>query len=134
MLFRSPEGRIEVRYEGGGSGAFAPFEALELVGRSGRRTERDLAPVDGILAIVRDFADAIRDGRPPIAPGEQALHVLEATLAVYLAAATGTLVELPLPTDHPVWREGVTGLAALDLPRWSAVARGGMYGIGTSKE
>ena len=39
-------------------------------------------------------------------PGEQGLHILEATLAVYLSAATGETVALPLPADHPVSRIG----------------------------
>ena len=74
-----PEGRIEVSYRDGGSGAFAPFERLEVHGRSGHRVERELPGDDPILCIVRDFADAVRDGRPPIASGEQGLHILEAT-------------------------------------------------------
>jgi hypothetical protein len=68
------------------------------------------------------------------ASGEQGLHILEATLAVYLSAATGETVGLPLPPDHPVAREGVVGLTHMILPPWSPVSRRGMFGIRASEE
>ena len=96
--------------------------------------ERELQGDDPTVCIVRDFVDAVTDGRPPIASGEQGLHILEATLAVYLSSATGETVGLPLPPDHPVAREGVVGLAQMTLPPWSPVSRRGMYGIRASEE
>lgn len=124
-----PDGRIEVSYENGGSGAFVPFDRLEVHGRSGQRIERDLPGEDAIWAVIRDFADAVAQGRDPIAPAEQGAHILEATLAVYLSAAVGATVELPLPPDHPVSVAGVAGLARLDLPAWSPVRRRGLFGL-----
>lgn len=124
-----PEGRIEISYQDGGSGAFAPFERLEVHGRSGHRVERGLSGDDPMSCVVRDFCDAVQDGRAPIASGEQGLHILEATLAVYVSAATGETVGLPLPPDHPVHRLGVAGLAEMTLAPWSPVTRHGMFGL-----
>jgi predicted dehydrogenase len=124
-----PEGRVEVTYRDGGSGAFAPFEQLEVHGRGGHRIERDLAGDDPMRGIVRDFGEAVTAGRDPIASAEQGLHILEATLAVYLSAAMGTVVTLPLPQDHPIHLRGIAGLAELDLPAWSPVRRRGMFGL-----
>jgi predicted dehydrogenase len=123
------EGRIEVFYEDGGSGAFVPFERMEVRGRSGHQVVRDLPSDLGIRGTLLDFADAVAAGRDPAAPGEQGLHILEATLAVYLSAATGETVSLPLPEDHPVARLGVAGLAELDLPSWSPIRRHGLFGL-----
>lgn len=124
------KGRIEVVYEGGGSGAFVPFERLEVHGVTGHHLERDMPSDLGMRGTLRDFAAAIALGRDPAAPGEQGLHVLEATLAVYLAAATGETVTLPLPEEHPVSRLGVTGLAQIDLAPWSPVRQRGIFGLG----
>jgi predicted dehydrogenase len=125
-----PDGRIEVTYEDGGSGAFVPLDRLEVHGRGGHRVERDMPSDLGIRGLLRDFSDAVAAGHDPVAPGEQGLHILEATLAVYLSAATGELVPLPLPPDHPVSRLGVAGLAELDLPASSPVRRAGLFGLG----
>jgi predicted dehydrogenase len=125
-----PLGRIEVFYEDGGSGAFVPFERLEVHGVGGHHVERDMPSDLGMRGILRDFAVAVTTGRDPAAPGEQGLHVLEATLAVYLSAATGETVPLPLPEEHPVYRFGVAGLAKVDLAPWSPIRRRGVFGLG----
>ena len=81
-----PLGRIEVTYEDGGNGAFAPNERLVVHGRSGRAEVTGLPFEDGVRPLIADLADAIRAGRPPIATGAQGAHILEATLAVYASA------------------------------------------------
>lgn len=124
-----PLGRIEVFYEGGGSGAFVPFERLEVHGVTGHHVERDMPSDLGVRGILQDFAAAVTTGRDPVAPGQQGLHVLEATLAVYLSAAMGETVALPLPEEHPVSRLGVAGLAQIDLAPWSPVRRRGLFGL-----
>jgi predicted dehydrogenase len=124
-----PDGRIEVTYRDGGSGAFEPFDRLEVHGRDGSRVEREMAKGLGIEDVVLDFADAVIADRDSLAPGEQGAHILEATLAVYLSAALGESVALPLPADHPVYLEGVSGLTRLDLPTWSPVRRLGLFGL-----
>ena len=124
-----PDGRIEVTYEDGGSGAFVPFERLVLHGRSGRLEETTL-PVDASMeAIILDFAGAIREGRDPVASGAQGHHILEATLAVYESAALGRTVLLPLSPDDPVYQRGVAGLRELDMPPWSPIRRHSLFGL-----
>lgn len=46
--------------------------------------------------VIRDFAHAVRSGRPPGTPGEEARKSLELVLAIYQAAASGREVRLPL--------------------------------------
>jgi predicted dehydrogenase len=124
-----PDGRIEVSYRDGGSGAFAPFERLEVHGLSGHFAETSLPAGDSIRSVIGDFIAAVRDGRDPIAPGEQGRHILDATLAVYASAATGRTVELPFPAGHPVHDYGVGGLRSLDLAPWSRIVRKRIFGV-----
>jgi predicted dehydrogenase len=126
-----PDGRIEVAYRDGGSGAFAPFERLVVHGRSGRLEESSLPADDSMARVILDFGTAIREGRDPVAPGEHGLHILEATLAVYASAALGRTVELPLRPGEPVYERGVLGLRDLDMPAWSPVRRRRIFGVGS---
>jgi predicted dehydrogenase len=125
-----PLGRVEVFYEDGGSGAFVPFERLEVHGVTGHHVERDMPSDLGMRGTLRDFAAAVATGRDSAAPGQQGLHILEATLAVYLSAAIGETVALPLPEEHPVSRLGVAGLAQVELAPRSPVRRRGLFGLG----
>ena len=125
-----PDGRIEVTYRDGASGAFAPFERLVVHGRSGRAEETELAADDSMGGILLDFAGAIQEGREPVASGEQGLHILETVLAVYESAASGRTIELPLAPDDPVRSLGVAGLRELAMPPWSQVRRRRMFGLG----
>ncbi len=91
-----------------------PFERLEVHGRERTRASsatypRPRHPTSAVL----DFADAVAAGRDPIAPGEQGLHILEATLAVYLPRLSARASACRCPPDHPVALEGVAGLARL---------------------
>jgi predicted dehydrogenase len=125
-----PEGRIQVEYRDGGSGPFQPFEQLTIHGRSGRRVERQLPADRSIERVLLDFAAAVRDGREPIATGQQGRHILEATLAAYASAGLGRTVQLPLRPGDPVFEKGVSGLAELELAPWSTIRRKGLFGIG----
>ena len=127
-----PDGRIEVTYHDGGSGAFAPFERLVVHGRNGRLEESALPPDDSMARVLLDFGMAIREGRDPIAPGELGLHILEATLAVYASAALGRTVELPLQPGDPVYERGVVGLRDLDVQAWSQIRRRRIFGVGST--
>ena len=60
---------------------------------------------------------------------KQGLHILEATLAVYLSAALGRTVGLPIEPGHPVYERGVAGLRELDLPDWSPIRRRRLFGV-----
>jgi predicted dehydrogenase len=123
-----PTGRIEVTYRDGGSGAFAPFDRLVMHGPSGRHEETTVAADRSTQAILEDFAAAIRDGRDPVASGEQGLHILEATLAVYESAAVGRTILLPLAEDDPLRRLGVAGLKELEMPGWSPIRQHHLFG------
>lgn len=76
-----------------------------------------------------DFRDAIREGRPTIAPGQAGQRALELNLAAYLSGATGRVVTLPLPTDHPVYQKGILGIA--DAAAWpeSRTKSAGLFGL-----
>ncbi|MDP9481791.1 MAG: Gfo/Idh/MocA family oxidoreductase [Chloroflexota bacterium] len=124
-----PIGRIEVSYEDGGNGAFDPFERLIVHGRSGRFEETELPWDDGVRPLIAELGEAIRAGRPPIASGAQGAHILEATLAVYASAATGTTWDLPLQPGTPIYELGVAGLAELDLAPSSPIRRKRIFGV-----
>jgi predicted dehydrogenase len=124
-----PAGRIEVTYRDGGSGAFEPFERLEVHGASGHFTETSLPAAESIRSLIGDFVAAVRDGRDPVAPGEQGRHILDATLAVYASAATGRTVELPFAAGHPMYDLGVGGLRSLDLDPSSRIVRQRIFGV-----
>ena len=47
---------------------------------------------------------------------------------MYLSAATGQVVTLPLPVDHPV-HVGSRGTGGLDLPLESPVRRRGLFTV-----
>lgn len=76
-----------------------------------------------------DFRDAIRERRPTIAPGQAGQRALELTLAAYLSGATGQVVRLPLPADHPVYQKGILGIA--DVTAWpeSRTKSAGLFGL-----
>lgn len=126
-----PRGRLAIRYRDGATGPFVPFESLVVHGPGGRRE----VPVAtdwsaAFVALLADFGRAVLDGRDPIAPGEQGLHILEATLAAYASAALGRTVTLPLEPGDPVHERGVGGLRELALPDWSPVRRHRLFGVG----
>ncbi len=124
-----PLGRIEVTYEDGGNGAFAPNERLVVHGRSGRAEVTGLPFEDGVRPLIADLADAIRAGRPPIATGAQGAHILEATLAVYASGATGRTWQLPLVPGEPIYERGVAGLSELELAPTSPIRAKRIFGI-----
>jgi predicted dehydrogenase len=63
--------------------------------------------------IYRDFAEALRDGRPPVAPAADAATALELTNAITLSSHTGQWVELPL--DRAAYRDVLDGLRELQV-------------------
>jgi predicted dehydrogenase len=122
-------GRLAIRYEGGGTSPFVPFEELILVDERGSRT-LDVPPSDSYLELaIVEFAESVAAGLPPIAPGEQGLHILEATVAAYESAATGRMIAVPLDRADPVYQRGVGGLAELDIPAWSPIRSKGIFGV-----
>ncbi|MEO1286135.1 MAG: Gfo/Idh/MocA family oxidoreductase [Chloroflexota bacterium] len=80
-------------------------------------------------ALWADFRDAIREGRQPIAParaGERALHI---ALGGYLSGATGRAVRLPLTTDNPLYKEGISGMVQADIWVDSQTKKAGLFGL-----
>ncbi|MCA9915009.1 MAG: hypothetical protein KC496_16760, partial [Anaerolineae bacterium] len=76
-----------------------------------------------------DFRDAIREKREPIAParaGERALHL---TLGGYLSGATGKTITLPLSPDHPLYLEGISGMAKAQTWDESRTKAAGLFGL-----
>ncbi len=126
------QGRILVFYENYATGPFATLASFTLVNRQGRQ---DLHPRaekhsnHNFTRIHADFAEAIRVGRDPIAPGEAGLRALEAALAAYASAATGRAVALPLSPDDPIYQRGVIGLRALPLWEASPLVKRGIFGL-----
>jgi predicted dehydrogenase len=61
------------------------------------------AESEGFVGQYRAFHEAVTTGAPFPVTLEDARASLELATAIYHAAATGTVVELPLPTDHPAY-------------------------------
>ena len=77
----------------------------------------------------QDFVAAVREGREPMATPDDAQRALEIALAGYLSGSVGKTIELPFPTDHPVYLKGVRGIA--DLESWgnSKTKQAGIFGL-----
>jgi UDP-N-acetyl-2-amino-2-deoxyglucuronate dehydrogenase len=54
---------------------------------------------------IRDFLDAIREGREPLAGIEASRNALHVTAGIYKSAMTGTPVTLPITRDDPFYHE-----------------------------
>lgn len=126
-----PDGRIAIRYQGGATSPFVPLETMTVVDRQGTHAIEVEGEADSLTPLLRDFGAAIVEGREPIAPGEQALRTLEATVAAYASGATGRTIELPFVPGDPVYEFGVGALGKLDLPAWSPLRRRGLFAFET---
>lgn len=75
------------------------WQGVRLCRRGGVWEEVPVPPAwpGGFEAEIAEFLAAIREGRPPAVPGEEGRAALEVILAIYRAAETGTVVQLPLP-------------------------------------
>ena len=131
-----PDGRLEIGYEGGGTGPFAPLDKVRLTRRDGLVEDRTprLPPSDGSIDVrvketFRAFFERLAAGDEPAATALDGVRALEATLGAYVSAATGRTIDLPLPADHPVHRRGLAGLGDLSLAPGGAIARQGIFGI-----
>jgi UDP-N-acetyl-2-amino-2-deoxyglucuronate dehydrogenase len=129
-------GRAIAGYRADGTMPWAPFEHLTVTTADGTRTVdlppgRDLVPLvaDAMRGTVVDLADAITRAGTPAADGVAALHTLQTTVAAYASAALGRTVAVPLPADGPLYRSGVVGVRALDVPESSLVRRRGLFGV-----
>lgn len=127
-------GRIEVRYENGGTAPWAELEHVQVSFADGT-VERVLGPspvrrvglgefpsmTRGTNEIVRAFAHAVATDGTPIATGADGLRTLEATIAAYASAATGAIVGIPLDRAGPAFALGALGIAELEQSPTSPV-------------
>ncbi len=131
------EGQIRMRYKDYQTSGFnQPIELYSV--RDWQRTDHAipnlLTHLDNIARsftqLWADFHMAIRENHLPIAParaGERALHL---ALAAYLSAVIGGTVPLPLATDHPVYQNGIEGIADTDIWEASRTKSAGLFGLG----
>lgn len=91
VAFHGTRGSVWVDH-GGGVRWFGPGDRDDPL-RIERRSHEE-APVGGYgaggLRLIRDWLDAIRDGREPIVSGDALVRALEVTDAAYRSAASGT--------------------------------------------
>jgi predicted dehydrogenase len=130
------KGRIDIRYRDNGTPPWAPFAAM-TVSTEAATEQVDLPPGEELAPLIAkamrdtviDFAEAVREGRPPAAPGAGALRTLEIAIAAYGSAAIGATVALPLPVDGPLHQRGVVGLTDLPVPTDASVRTRGLFGL-----
>lgn len=128
------KGRIEIRYEHGGTSPFAPLEWIAVVDHDGHRRVETIpadpdegSPAVFLRATLRDFFERLADRRSPRSTASDGAHVLEVVLGAYASAAQGRTVSLPLAPDDPTFLHGVAGVASLAGPSWNPVRRLGMF-------
>lgn len=128
-------GRLEARYETGGTAPWAELEHVTITHADGRTEmvlgaamdrrvgDGDFPPMTrGTNITVRAFAEAIVGDSSPIATGADGLRALEATIAAYVSGATGKIVAIPLDRDSPAFRQGALGVPELEQSSTSPVA------------
>ena len=120
-------GRIDIRYEGGGTSPFSPLEAVSVVTAAGTRVLPVTPRQDTIGDVLADFAASVAAGHPPRADGNAGLRTLEAVTATYSSAARGCDVALPLDPADPVYLRGVAGLAQAPATGRSPVVRKNLF-------
>lgn len=76
-----------------------------------------------------DFHHAIREGRDPIAPGEQGARTLQLALGGYVSGSSGQVVTLPLERDNPVYQKGIAGIPELNVWAASKTKQAGIFGL-----
>jgi hypothetical protein len=75
------DGRIEVRYDRGRTGPYAPIEIAEIVSKTGSVTPLELDPRRNThLAMLVGIGRSLLAGRPPIADAEAGGRAIDATV------------------------------------------------------
>lgn len=120
----------QIRHFGGDHHCPEAAQPFTLFNDSGRREYSfDNDYIGSFPRIHTNFIQAIQNDVNPLAPAEAGLAALEATLAAYISAATGRVVSLPLPSDHPVFLAGVAALNQLELWEAGPVVQHGIFGM-----
>jgi len=128
------DGRVMIFYDEYGTGPFLPLANFILKNRDGLKylePRQDTNLRLNFQLLHAQFADAVRLNQPPIAPAAAGLQALEAVLAAYKSAALGAVIFLPLAPDDPVFQRGAPGLAELNVPSTSLLARRELFGLGS---
>lgn len=127
-------GRMMIFYDEYGTGPFLPLAGCILKNRDGLKYLEPRKDTDlrrNFQLVHEQFAEAVRHDQPPLADATAGLRALEAVLAAYKSAALGATVPLPLAPDDPVFQRGALGLAELNVPATSLLARRGLFGLGS---
>ncbi len=109
-------GRMYMFYQKYGTGGWGIPDRIDVVNESGQHsTPIDDRPhaqqiADSFMLLWRDFLDAVKHKRLPIAPAAAGKRSLEATLAAYQSAKEGRVIMLPLASANPMYQQGVAGL------------------------
>lgn len=131
VVVTGSEGRIEIRYEEGGTAPWANLAHLRVTTASGTReamgpaTERRVGLGDfpshtiAFRSLARTFAEAAHGRGQPVATGVDGLRVLEATIGAYVSAATGRTVPIPLARDSSPFLRGAMGVPEISSVEWS---------------
>jgi predicted dehydrogenase len=130
------EGHLRMRYNKYQTSGFNQPAELYTVDANWNRTDHTLdnlpTHMDNIARsfteLYADFRDAIAEKRPTVAPGAAGVRALEVTLGAYLSGLTGHVVTLPLETDHPVYQQGIKGMADVGAWQQSRTKAAGLYG------
>ncbi len=133
------DGQIRMRYKGYQSGGFNQAVELYSVNKDWQRSDHAIANLEqhadnvarSFTELWADFRDAIRDDREPIAPAAAGKRALEIALGAYVSGVTGRVVELPLDSAHPVYRQGIDGIAELEVWAQSRTKAAGLFGLHT---
>jgi predicted dehydrogenase len=105
------EGFLKIRYQDGRTMPFVPLEEVEVVRADGRRRLDVATEGSSHGGVFADIAQALREGRPPFATGEDGLRVLETVMAVYESGVLQRTIRVPLDRTGPVYQFGVAGLS-----------------------
>jgi predicted dehydrogenase len=129
-------GHLRMRYnEYQTSGFNQPAELYTVQGwqRTDHSLENLPTHVDNIgrsfTELWADFHAAIQEKRPPLATADAGQRALEIVLAAYISDVTGRVVKLPLDRDHPVYQNGIAGMADVESWNESKTQAAGLFGL-----
>lgn len=129
-------GRAFAHYRADGTMPWFPFEFIEVTTEEGTHrldlpAGKELAGLiaDSMRDLLTDFARAVVEHGELQSSGAQAHHILEAVVAAYGSSALEKTVNLPLPTDSPLFSQGVVGIPQLDLPLDADIHQLDVFGL-----
>ena len=130
------EGYLRMRYQQGQTSGFNQASEIFSV-RGWQRSEHEADDLEDQAANIArsftrlwsQFAAAARNGSPLLARGAVGARALEVALGAYLSGVTGRVVRLPLEEDHPVFLQGIAGLARAAVWEHSRTLRSGIFGL-----